>query len=127
MSSSDTKHCWPTVSRTLVDYTNSSTIHGVKYIGVRKRTFGERILWGAMFLIMLVACQVLIFDVYVKWTQNPVILSFANRPTSIWHIPFPAVTICPETKADSSKLNITEMYHRFVDNADLLYDLNETE
>ena len=26
-------------------------------------------------------------------------MSFAERPTPIWEIPFPAVTICPEIKA----------------------------
>jgi acid-sensing ion channel, other len=63
----------------------------------------------------------------LKWTQNPVIVSFANRPTSIWHIPFPAVTICPETKARKSLVNITKMYHSFAGNSDFLYGLNETE
>jgi acid-sensing ion channel, other len=110
-----------------VDYMNSGSVVGVRHIGEKKRTICERILWGAMFLIMLLACQMLIFDVYVKWSENPVIVSFANRPTSIWHIPFPALTICPETKTNSSIMNITEMYHRFADNADLLYDLKKTE
>jgi acid-sensing ion channel, other len=127
MSSSDSKSCWSIARTALVDYTDSSTVHGVKYIGEKKRTYGERFLWSAFLLIMLVGCKKLIFDVYLKWTENPVIVSFSNRPTSIWHIPFPAVTICPETKADSSLFNITEMYHRFADNPNLLYELNESE
>jgi acid-sensing ion channel, other len=127
MSSTDSKQCWPIARSTLADYSNIGSIHGVPYIGAKERTFGERILWSVMFLVMLVACNKLIFDVYLKWNQNPVIVSFANRPTSVWDIPFPAVTICPETKVEAYKLNITKMYHQFAGQKDFLYGRNETE
>ena len=35
---------------------------------------------------------------YFKWKESPIILSFAEKSTPVWEIPFPAVTICPVTK-----------------------------
>ena len=50
-------------------------------------------------------------NVYTKWQQSPVIVSFAEKSTPVWEIPFPAVTICPETKSYVEQLNFTKMYH----------------
>lgn len=52
----------------------------------------------------------LIFNVWMKWQLSPVIVSFDEKSTPIWHIPFPAVTICPETKARTDILNFTQSY-----------------
>lgn len=59
----------------------------------------------------MVVCGKLILDIYVKWEQIPVIVSFAEKSTPVWKIPFPAVTICPETKAKQTVLNYTEIYN----------------
>lgn len=59
-------------------------------------------------------CGKLILNVYVKWDQSPVIVSFAEKSTPVWEIPFPAVTICPETKANVSLLNFTALYHHMM-------------
>lgn len=61
-------------------------------------------------------------NVYTKWDQSPVIVSFAEKSTPVWEIPFPAVTICPETKTKMDFLNFTKVYH-YLD--DTLY--NKTE
>lgn len=52
-------------------------------------------------------------EVYSKWQMSPVIVSFAEKYTRVSEIPFPAVTICPETKARSSLLNFTHLYNRW--------------
>ena len=62
-----------------------------------------------MFLICFFGCGRLIFNIYQKWDTTPVIVSFAEKSTPVWQIPFPAVTICPETKAKD--YNFTEGYH----------------
>ena len=33
-----------------------------------------------------------------KWQSSPVIVTFDEKSTPVWKIPFPAITICPETK-----------------------------
>lgn len=47
---------------------------------------------------------------YEKWERSPIIVSFDEQLTEVSDIPFPAVTICPETKTSKSYLNITKMY-----------------
>lgn len=48
--------------------------------------------------------------------QSPVIVSFAEKSTPVWAIPFPAVTICPETKTYMDKLNFTETFNALKEN-----------
>lgn len=67
------------------------------------------------FLIGLYLSWVLILDTWEKWNESPVIVSFAEKATPIWAIPFPAVTICPETKFYTQKLNFTETYRMLRD------------
>ena len=45
---------------------------------------------------------------YNEWQNKPFISS--ENSTEIWQIPFPAVTICPETKVISKHLNFTNSY-----------------
>lgn len=60
-------------------------------------------------------CGRLIQNIYRKWEQTPVIVSFAEKSTPVWQIPFPAVTICPETKARSEYLNFSQVYFQMND------------
>lgn len=72
-----------------------------------------------MFVACLTACVISIYAVYNKWERSPVIVNFANRGTPIYEIPFPAVTICPETKTDKNKFNYTNLLHKIEDNVKL--------
>uniref|UniRef100_A0A182FU38 Uncharacterized protein n=1 Tax=Anopheles albimanus TaxID=7167 RepID=A0A182FU38_ANOAL len=93
-----------------LEYCSNSTVHGVKYFGCKRRTLFEKIWWIATFLLSVYGCSRLIQNIYRKWDQTPVIVSFAEKSTPVWQIPFPAVTICPETKALSRYINFTEVY-----------------
>ena len=65
-----------------------------------------------MFLITaLIGCGMLIERSWSKWNRSPVIVSFDNELSPIWKIPFPAITICPETKAKMDIFNFTKAYH----------------
>jgi acid-sensing ion channel, other len=37
-------------------------------------------------------------------------VSFAEKSTPVWEIPFPAVTICPETKATKNQIDFAKNY-----------------
>lgn len=63
---------------------------------------------------------------YRKYNQSPIIVSLADKSTPIWDIPFPAVTICPETKSYIDLLNFTETFHLFQKNQSLDDVSNET-
>nr|XP_019536370.2 pickpocket protein 28-like [Aedes albopictus]XP_019556891.1 pickpocket protein 28-like [Aedes albopictus] len=94
-----------------LEYCSNSTIHGIKYFGCKRRTIYEKVWWVVTFLISVYGCSQLIQNIYRKWDQTPVIVSFNEKSTPVWQIPFPAVTICPETKAKTQYLNFTSLYH----------------
>ncbi|XP_037047236.1 pickpocket protein 28-like [Bradysia coprophila] len=67
-------------------------------------------------MILCVTCSIIVSkEVYNKWQKSPVIVSFAEKYTRVSEIPFPSVTICPETKARSSILNFTQLYNRWME------------
>ncbi|KAF5291426.1 hypothetical protein FQR65_LT01737 [Abscondita terminalis] len=79
-------------------YSDNTSIHGVRYLGQYKRNIIERLLWSLVLLTSLFLCVMLIVSTYEKWVTSPVIVSFAKTSTPVWKIPFPAITVCPETK-----------------------------
>ncbi|CAG4951881.1 unnamed protein product [Colias eurytheme] len=99
----------------LIDYTASSNLHGLRYIGEKQRTIVEKIFWLFMFSSSFILCSVLIHQIWIKWNERPVIVSFAETYTPVWQIPYPAVTICVETKVKQSKFNFTEYFRLYND------------
>ncbi|XP_066137625.1 pickpocket protein 28-like [Euwallacea fornicatus] len=91
------------------EYCHCSSIHGFRYFG-EKRTYFERTWWFIVFSIVVVICIYFIANVYEKWNSSPVIVSFDTRETKIHSIPFPAVTICPESKSMRNLYNHTNVY-----------------
>nr|XP_049464938.1 pickpocket protein 28-like [Anopheles coluzzii] len=89
------------------EYCANSSIHGVRYFNRDERTACERFWWLVVFLLSLLGCGVMIHKTYEKWNQAPIIVTFSEKPTPVWDIHFPAVTICPETKVAASSLNFT--------------------
>ncbi|XP_055382468.1 pickpocket protein 28-like [Condylostylus longicornis] len=84
------------------EYCECSTIHGVRYIGERRRSWIERVFWLIIFGISIYICVTLIQNIWKKWHSTPVIVSFADKSTPIWQIPMPTITICPDNKSNSS-------------------------
>ncbi|XP_058125994.1 pickpocket protein 28-like [Anopheles ziemanni] len=92
------------------DYCVNSSIHGFKYFVGSSRTIAEKIWWLVVCIVSIYGCARLINTVYDKWRRNPVVVTFAEQPTPIHDIPFPAVTLCPITKVKTSVLNFTALY-----------------
>ncbi|KAL1492020.1 hypothetical protein ABEB36_012524 [Hypothenemus hampei] len=86
------------------DYSDLSSIHGVKYLG-ENRTTVERGWWLVVFLFSLICCFYSIYLIYEKWNNSPVIISYDNDETPINQIPFPAVTICPVLYSNTDSIN----------------------
>uniref|UniRef100_A0A182RXW0 Pickpocket n=1 Tax=Anopheles funestus TaxID=62324 RepID=A0A182RXW0_ANOFN len=89
------------------EYCANSSIHGVRYFSRDERTSCERFWWLVAFLLSMAGCGVMIYKTYVKWNEVPIIVTFSEKTTSAWDMQFPAITICPETKMSSEKLNFT--------------------
>ncbi|XP_073819616.1 pickpocket protein 28-like [Musca autumnalis] len=79
------------------DYCSNTSIHGIRYLGERRPTM-DRFIWIAIICVSFFFCIDSITEIYEKWTETPVIVSFSERSTDIWSIPFPAITICSESK-----------------------------
>ncbi|XP_028176949.1 pickpocket protein 28-like [Ostrinia furnacalis] len=92
----------------LKDFFSNTTLHGFRYVLDERFTLVERIWWVVMVIISIVVCAFFIRKVWVKWDETPVIVSFAETSNSVWHIPFPAVTLCSETKPRQRIFNFTK-------------------
>ncbi|KFB52628.1 AGAP010967-PA-like protein [Anopheles sinensis] len=99
------------------EYCAGSSIHGVRYFD-RERTSCERFWWIIVFLLSMSGCGTMIFKTYIKWNEAPIIVSFSEKTTPVWEIQFPAVTICPETKVQAEKLNLTAEINALYENSE---------
>ncbi|XP_005176877.1 pickpocket protein 28-like [Musca domestica] len=79
------------------EFCSNTSIHGFQYFGQRRQR-KEVGFWIIVFIITIYLCTSIIVKIYMKWCETPVIVSFSEKSTPIWSIPFPAITICPETK-----------------------------
>uniref|UniRef100_A0A1I8NR71 Uncharacterized protein n=1 Tax=Stomoxys calcitrans TaxID=35570 RepID=A0A1I8NR71_STOCA len=80
-----------------LEFCFNTSIHGFQYFG-QHRPWKEIIFWIAVFVASIYFCGYMIVQLYVKGSETPVIVTLSEKPTPIWNIPFPAVTICPESK-----------------------------
>lgn len=112
------------------EYCDYSTIHGIRYLGEKKRPWLERLFWVSVFLLSICTCFKLTLNIWDKWNNNPVIVSFAEKSTPVWQIPFPSVTVCAETKASQRSFNFTDKYWQlrdFRNNVSGIVDLTDKE
>lgn len=95
----------------LYDFGALTSIHGLRYIFNRQSTFIGRCIWSLWVLISFILCIILLNNVWSRWNADPMIVSLTDRAEPVWEIPFPAITICPETKSKKSVFNFTRVYH----------------
>ncbi|XP_039296213.1 pickpocket protein 28 isoform X2 [Nilaparvata lugens] len=98
------------IRRHIEDFCEESSLVGVKYVVAKGRPLFERVWWMLVILCSFLLSFYLIQELWVKW--NPVIVSFAQKPTSVWEIPFPAVTICSKNKVKQSVFNFTKYVYK---------------
>jgi hypothetical protein len=70
-----------------------------------------RIFWGLAIVTSLIFMTYFLF---INQNQSTIVEISEKLP--IYQIPFPAVTICPETKAKKSIVNVTDAYHNIIYN-----------
>ncbi|XP_061513414.1 pickpocket protein 28 [Anopheles gambiae] len=104
------------------EYFASSTCHGMAYIVHPKLSVVERVCWSLVVLLSLCTCISAIVIGHQKWIEKPMIVSFSAKPIPVWKLPFPAITICPQSRIDVEKFNITEVYLRARANKTLSQD-----
>lgn len=74
--------------------------------------FATRLWWLMAFGVSVWLCAASIHNIWMKWQHNPTTITLTDKQfVPISTIPFPTVTICPESKAHAQKLNITAAFH----------------
>lgn len=58
----------------------------------------------------------MIYKIFEKYDKSPVVVNFATEDTPLYEIPFPAITICPESKFSRDVFNYTEIYLKIREN-----------
>lgn len=57
-------------------------------------------------------CFVSMVDLYDKWNESPVLISYDRRLLPVWAVPFPAVTVCPMARAQVQLFNSSDVFFR---------------
>lgn len=102
----------PQLHQHIDDYCVNSTIHGVKYLSSRKSTRNERIFWLLALILSTVLFIFLFSKVWIRYGDGPIAIEISPYQKPIWDIPFPAITICTETKSKASEFRFSEVYGR---------------
>ncbi|XP_049539274.1 pickpocket protein 28-like [Anopheles darlingi] len=103
---------WRTWKNIFRDYFEASSCHGMRYIVEPGLSLLERTSWSMMVTLSLCCCISGIIYTHLRWQEKPLIVSFSSRTIKVWQIPFPAITICPQTRIAADIFNVTEVYHR---------------
>ncbi|XP_015182906.1 PREDICTED: sodium channel protein Nach-like [Polistes dominula] len=87
------------VKKILQDFTESSSIHGVKYLGMQsivKSCIGK-LLWLIVVVAGFFGANIMLNKFLVNLENNPTELRVETFYSPIINAPFPAITICPST------------------------------
>ena len=83
-------------SKTLREYGNATTVHGIPYILEAGRNPVERLLWIIFVGIGAGTATYLSFNIYQDWQNQQVITSVGTTGYNIENIQFPSITICAQ-------------------------------
>lgn len=84
------------LTRTVKDYSESTTIHGIGYIFEFGVSAIERILWILVVSIGIGLAIALAIIAFIQWQDNPVLTTVATTGHPIENVEFPAITICAQ-------------------------------
>lgn len=66
-----------------------------------------------VFFVLIYAYVHLTRNIYDKWNETPVIVTFDDKSSAVWKIPFPAVTVCSEVKIQKKKFNFSHVFSKY--------------
>lgn len=93
----------------IIYYLNSNSIRS-HLIQISINSF--RVLWIIAFVTSFLACVGLIYSMWLKWDDHPVLMSLNRERLPISVVPFPAMTICPLAKSRADIFDYTNVYRR---------------
>lgn len=81
----------------------------------KKRHWSERIFWTFVVITSIAVCSYLIYNTWLKWQNTPVIVTFSEKSTPVYEIPFPSVTICTDIKIRKTNFDYGQVWHELND------------
>ena len=84
------------ISKSIFQYAQRSSIHGISYIWDCSLGFFDRFLWLILMIGLLVLAVLLTINSYFDWKGNQVITSLKTVAKPVTELNFPAITICGE-------------------------------
>ncbi|KAK9883363.1 hypothetical protein WA026_001536 [Henosepilachna vigintioctopunctata] len=90
------------------EFCESISIQGLAYL-VKNISLLERLWWILVFTAGVSGSCFMVSRLLDKWITTPILVSLATQESKISDIPFPAVTICPESKISLECLNYTKI------------------
>ncbi|CAH0381656.1 unnamed protein product [Bemisia tabaci] len=102
------------------EFSEKSTLHGIRYVAETKRPFCERFMWFCFIMAGVAIVTINVASLWDKYQTNPTItgldMDFHN-----WDVPFPTVTLCPENTVNDSLIS-EYIYGRWGDVKDELLE-----
>lgn len=90
------------------EYSEKSSIHGIQYLGDQKRNFIEKTFWIFVLILSFIWCIILIVQIWIKWDENTITMTFDDSIMDVKELWFPAVTICPNKKVPKDERDFYE-------------------
>lgn len=91
------------------EYSQTSTIHGVRYLCDKRRHWSERLWWIISVSTSICMCAIFLFEAWNKWNTSKLIITFADETTPISNISFPTITICNDFMVNTTALNYSSV------------------
>ncbi|XP_034239529.1 sodium channel protein Nach-like [Thrips palmi] len=91
------------VRQTIGEFSENSSIHGVRYIGEHGRRWIERLLWIVTEVVCLAGAVYMMLYLLYKFQGNPTMTRVESAFYEVANVPFPAVTVCNANRIFHSK------------------------
>uniref|UniRef100_A0A336M0C7 CSON006509 protein n=1 Tax=Culicoides sonorensis TaxID=179676 RepID=A0A336M0C7_CULSO len=88
---------------------------------MKQRSKCEILMWLLICAFLLTVCGFQINEIVLKWKQNPLVISSEQKFSSIEEIPFPAITICPQTMPNQKKFHFSDFLRKYAYDEDFEY------
>ena len=89
----NTKTC-PVVTKTVHEYAEATSIHGIAYIFESGRLSFERLLWLILVLVFGFMAFIISMPLLNNFLDNPVLTTVHTSGYPIENVQFPSITIC---------------------------------
>ena len=84
------------VAKTLAEFGEHSSVHGISYITSSSSNHVDRLFWGCLVCLGLSVATYLSIEAFRDWNERPVITTLKDTSRQVQTMEFPSVTICTE-------------------------------